>query len=352
MRLLFAALCTLSTSAAIAQAAPPGNPAVDTVREALETPFREQTGLAFSRFDCDLPQDIEQPGLVEFSCHATDEEGDRFTYRLWRDQDSGESMVSQWQPLEQVPPTVLAPLTEAADRFLEGFATADWPATAAARHPRLAESQSEADLAAALGALREGSGRIEARRAMLFSQPGPGTYALEYRLDSERGPLLARIQLRREGGNTGVSGYLIVPEDGTRLAAAMLQEQATEALTPLIGAPINALNVDLERLQRAGDAEVAAAEYGDGQRIAVLVTRVGTAFDYEPLDYRFSILDVPWMVARHEVQSGRPESTVQCPGRVARDGGHLDCTVTRKDGSEVVYRVERQGGEHRMSPRP
>jgi hypothetical protein len=341
--------CLLLAATGIAQSQAPVSDSLTLVREALETPFREQTGLGFRHFDCDLPEQVEMTGVVEFSCQVTDEEGDRFTYRLWRDRDSGASTVSQWQPMSQVPEPILAPLTAAAEKFLDAFAAGDWQAAANARHPALIEIQPVEALLTSLGALRQRTGKILDRRPMLFGEPGPGTFALEYRLDSEQGPLRARIQLRQDAEQASVNGYLITPEDGTPLAAAMLEEQAASALSPLLGAPVTGLRVDLDKLQRAGDTEVGAVQLGKDLQIVVLVSRIGTAFDYEQNDYRFSILDVPWMVARHEVENGRPDSQVRCPARIAPDGGGISCRVTREDGSEVVYRVEREAGAHRMT---
>jgi hypothetical protein len=132
----------------------------------------------------------------------------------------------------------------------------------------------------------------------------------------------------------------------------MLEEQAMLELAPLLGAPVSGLRVDPQLLLQAGDAALGEVLLQDGPPVAVLVSRTGTAFDFAQNDFRFSILDVPWMVARHEVQAGRPDSEVRCPGRVAPDGGALDCVVSRRDGKRVVYRVQRQGGEHRMTEVP
>ena len=339
--------CPLLAQPSAAQA--PEDP-LQVVREALETPFREQTGIAFRDFECELPRDLELSGISEFSCLATDEEGDRFTYRLWRTEENPNGTISQWQPPEQVPTSVLQPLTRTAERFLQAFAEADWEAAAATRDPSLAEAQTREALAEALTALRQRVGEVVDFKLMLFGEPGPGTHALEYRVDSSMGPLLARIRLRSTANDAAITGYLITPEDATPLAAAMLREQASLSLGPLLGTEVESLKLDLEQLAQAGDTTVGEVTLVRGTPVAVLVSRVGTRYDYSQNDYRFSILDVPWMIARHEVENGRPDSEVRCPRRIAEDGGSIDCEVLQPDGSRTAYRVYRRGGEHRLAP--
>lgn len=323
---------------------------VSQLREAIEVPFRLQSGIGFRDFDCDLPEAQTAPAAaLEFSCEAVDEEGDRFTYRLWRERESGETRVSQWQPPEQVPEPVREPLVRAAEAFLDAFARGDWKRLAAARHPALAEGQDRAALSASLSPLRKRVGRIKGRSLQRISQPEQESFALEYRLDSAQGPLLARIQLREDEAGFAVSGYLIAPEDGTPLAKAMLGEQAALSLAELVGSPITELEVDVQQLVRAGDSAVGQVRLAKGPPLAVLVSRIGTRYDFDQNDYRFSILDLQWIVARHEVQNGRPQSTVQCAERIAGDGEAVLCKVIRPDASEHLYRIERRGGEHRMT---
>lgn len=325
---------------------------VAIVRGAIEPAFRAQTGIGFREFQCRLPKDVEMQGTSEFTCEAVDEEGDRFLYRLWRNAEHPEGTVSAWQPLEQVPEQLRARLTGTVERFLDAFAAQDWDSAAALRHASLAATQSDAALAASLSALRERVGEIGAREPLLYSQPDAALFALEYRVESAQGPLVARFQLRQEQEAAQLTGYLITPETGSPLAARMLQEQAVLELSPLLGSPVSGLRFDPQSLLQAGDAAIGEVLLKDGPPVAVLISRTGTAFDFIQNDFRFSILDVPWMVARHEVESGRPDSEVRCPGRMAPDGGSLDCVVSRRDGKRVVYRVQRQGGEHRMTEVP
>ncbi len=313
-------------------------------------PFRLQAGIGFRSFDCDLPQSVAgEASALEFSCAAVDEEGDSFTYRLWRDRESGETRVSQWQPAGQVPESVRTPLAIAAEIFLDGFARQDWTQLASSRHPALIDIQDTATLRASLSALRARVGEIESRKLLQISHPEAASFALEYLLGSAQGPLLARLQLREDDTGFSVSGYMITPEDGTPLATAMLAEQASLALSNLVGSEVTELEVETQRLLRAGDSAVGQVRLAKGQPLAVLVSRVGTAYDFDQNDYRFSILDLPWIVARHEVQNDRPQSTVQCAERFAADGESVLCKVTRSDASEHIYRIERRGGEHRMS---
>ena len=348
--MLLAAVACCSTESA-AQAAPAAdNERLAQIREAIEVPFRLQAGIGFRSFDCDLPLSVAgEASALEFSCAAVDEEGDRFTYRLWRDRESGETRVSQWQPAGQVPDSVRLPLTKAAEVFLDGFASQDWTQVAGSRHPALVDIQDAAALRESLGSLRERIGSIQARTLQQISQPEADSFSLEYALKSAQGPLQARLQLREVEEGYAVSGYMITPEDGTPLAAAMLAEQASLSLATLIGSEVIALEVETQRLRRAGDSAVGQVRLAKGQPLAVLVSRVGTAYDFDQNDYRFSILDLPWIVARHEVQNDRPQSTVQCAERFAADGESVLCKVTRSDASEHIYRIERRGGEHRMS---
>jgi len=57
---------------------------------------------------------------------------------------------------------------------------------------------------------------------------------------------------------------------------------------------------------------------------------------------------VPWLVNRYLVSTGEEPSQINCPSRVAPDGGRIDCAVTFKDGSERSIALARRGGEYRL----
>lgn len=262
------------------------------VREALEAPFRQQAGIGFREFDCDLPASDGPNRAQEFSCTAIDEEGDRFIYRVWREPEDGESRVSQWQPPEQIPAASRATLAAVAEGFLGAFVEGNWTQLAASRHPALASKQSTEALRASLAPMRTRAGHLGTAQLMLVGQPDAGSFVLEYRLGSEQGPLMLRLQLRDADSGLAVSGYLLVPEDGSSLAAAMLAEQAAISLGALLDGRITGLDVDMQQLRRAGNAAVGQIQLQRGAALPVLVSRIGTAYDFDQNDYRFSILDL------------------------------------------------------------
>jgi len=83
----------------------------------------------------------------------------------------------------------------------------------------------------------------------------------------------------------------------------------------------------------------------------VRVAQTGWKDDFDPVDYRFSILDVEWLVRRALEKQFPGLERVECDAAVVPDGGETACTAIGENDARLDLVVSRSGGEHRMRRR-
>lgn len=345
--LLVLAICWLPT------AAQSQGPSVtsDDLRGSLEESFREATGLGFASFDCEIPADFRLG--QEIACEAVDEEGDRFFYRVATAKDGGDTTFTAAQPIEQLTPTGRASLERPCVAFLEAFRLSAWPSAHSALSPELQQELSLTDLQSMLEALGEAFGEIRSVEAETYASPAPGVHRLEYSIATASGDAVARFRLHSaEDGTARILAFLLTARPGSSLQGSLLEATGRRALEPLLERLVTRIEAPLHELVRIFDAVEGAAVLADGTKIPIRVEQHSSAWDLDGNDYGFQVLDVPWLLRRHLESAGSAPVEIDCPSRVAPDGGHVDCVVTVAGGDEARYTVSRRGGEHRLLDTP
>lgn len=319
------------------------------LRTVLEEQFRASAGLGFTSFDCELKHD-SPPGR-EFTCRATDEEGDRFFYRITADPEGGAPSVSMSQPVGQLNAEGREKLERPGLAFIDAFERAAWRAAHQQLSAGLGADLSLENMAAMLGPLRDTLGGLETVTAETYASPSPGFHEIEYSLAAKGGDAVARFRLQFiDDEHARITAFLVTARPGSALQARLLSTMGREALAPLLGQPVDRIEGPLSDLERIGDVIEAQAVLEGGVMIPVRVAQHGTAHDLDGNDYRFQVLDVPWLIRRYLVSTGAAPNRVDCPDRTAPDGGRVDCVATLEDGSRREIGVVRQGGDHRLVP--
>lgn len=346
--LLQACLIAIAGAASAAET-PRASELTDTLRDSLETQFRAGTGLGFASFECDLLPD--SPPGQELTCQAVDEEGDRFSYRITSNPDGGSPLVSTSQPVAQLDAAGRAQIERPCLVFLDAFERSAWNEAHQELSDDFKASYSPADLAATLTPLREVLGDLRMIEAQSYAGPSPGIHRLEYSLDTEGGAAVARFQLQFvDDEQARITAFLVTAQPGTALQARLLSTSGRHTLAPLLEQPVARIDGPLADLERIGDAIEGQAVLEDGAALQIRVVQRGTAHDLDGDDYRFQVIDVPWLIHRYLTSTGAAPSGIDCPARSAPDGGRLDCTATLGDGSERSIAIIRQGGDHRILP--
>lgn len=349
-RKVFIVVCQLFFVCAALAADPPGAAELsDQLRTTLEEQFRANTGIGFASFDCDLPQD-EMPG-PELTCQAVDEDGDRFSYRIVADPEGGSPSVTTSQPVSQLLASGREKIERPCLAFLDAFERGAWSDAYQEFSTELKAGLSLADMETTLEPMREAFGDLRAVKAETYASPSPGLHQLEYSLEAGHGDGVARFQLQFiDDEHARIAAFLVTARPGSALQGRLLSATGRETLAPLLGQPVDRVEGPLADLERIGDAIEGQAVLRDGAAIPIRVEQHGTAHDLDGNDYRFQILDVPWLIRRYLVSTGAAPRRVDCPVRTAPDGGRVDCVATLEDDSERAIAIVRQGGDHRLLP--
>jgi len=319
----------------------------DRLRQELEVQFIDSTGLGFASFECDLPGDGSRPR--EFTCQAVDVEGDRFFYRIVF-HDNGEApLITTSQPVSQLNAAGLAALERPCLAFLNAFQREEWNEAYLELSKQFQADVSLSELEFVLAPLHQAIGKVEAINAELYTTPSPGLHGLEYALKTAGGEAVARFQLRFDDDeNARIVAFLVTAEPGTALQAALLSASGIQTLSGLLGQAVVRIDAPLANLERLGDSVEGKVWLIDGSELAIRVAQFGSAHDLDGNDYRFQVLDVPWLINRYLVSTGATPSQINCPSRVAPDGGRIECMVTFEDGSERSIALARREGEYRL----
>lgn len=318
------------------------------VRGPIEAEFRQQTGLGFTSFACDLPGP-PGPG-TRFDCDAVDDEGDSFRYSIQVDAEGSAEVVLVTDPAAQVTPEQRAVLDPPCRAFLERYARGDWKAIHAGLGPSLREELSLASLRGQLEPVRAALGELRgfelAHRALRHD---PGRLELEYALEGTHGPGVARFGLHDEGEGLAVTAFSLAPAPGSAVFARLLENELRETLARQAGEPVDRITAPLGELRQVGDAVAGTARLAGGAELAIGVTQKGRRDDFDRNDYGVAVLDAPWLISRALADRLQPGGSVECPARVVSDGGTQTCLARLASGESLSVDIARRGGEHRLT---
>jgi hypothetical protein len=295
---------------------------------------------------CEVHTDLG-PGS-RFDCIAKDEESDRIRYTLEVDGEGMATVVSASQPAEDLSPADRALLEPPCRRFLEFYAAGDWGALVANLQPAVLESSSPEEIRAQLIPVREALGDLQTVEALTYSRTNQVFHELDFELSCKNGPGLARFRLVFEGEKPLVSAFLVSPTPGSALHTRMLLIKGRDMIAGSIGEDVSRIDAPIQDLHFVGETVDGTATLADGRVIQIGVLQQGRTDDFDSIDYRFFVLDVPFLLMR--AYASRPDSatSVRCPSRVAPDGGTLTCRVVFASGRESAVTVARKIGDHRI----
>ncbi len=342
---LFAALCATFCQASEAETAG----ITEGLRGELENQFRATTGLGFTAFDCEYPRGW--PESREILCSATDEEDDRFFYRLLREEGQDEPRVTMKQPVDQLNPEGLAVLRRPTDAFLSAFIEGDWAAVMAAVSPAFESQLGQEGLRNILEPIRTRLDSVGNPQARFYATPSEGLHQLDYSLATDPGDAVGRFQLRFDPeGRPQIVSFLVTAEPGTALHGALLESTGKAVLGQFFDQPVQRIEGSLAQLRYIGDHEEVSLVLADDSRRMARVEQHGSTHDMDSNDYRFQVLDARTLIGLHLASIGQSASSIDCPRDVVPDGGILDCVLTDESGGTSTVRLQRRGGDHRLVP--
>ena len=341
------ALCLGLSTASLANNPTPER-ATQEIRSYLENQFKEVTGLGFKEFRCDFPD--SWPNSREFICFATDEESDRFIYRVIFKEGQDDPLVSMSQPASQLNPSGLAAISAPGDAFLLAFAEEDWEGALASVSKELREQLGLEGMRNILAPLKARLGTVSNPKVRFYANPRQGLHQLDYTLDSDQGKVLGRLRMIIDSENKPqILGFLVTAEPGTPLQAKLLEETGKAVLGQFFDQPISRIEGPLDSLQFIGENAELEVILEDGSRVMARVEQHGSTYDTDSNDYRFQVLDARTLIGLTLASGDKKVKAIDCPSDVTPDGGQLDCTVTFADESTTTFRLMRRGGEHRMA---
>jgi len=317
-----------------------------TMRGLIEPQFEANTGLTFDSFECRVDGVLEADS--RFDCDAVDEEGDRIRYTLEVDDEGTASVVLASQPAAELSAADRAVLEPPCRAFLARFDDADWASLIADLHPSLIDATGRDEIRASLDKVRTALGDIRDIQTETYARHHTGRHELEYRLDCANGPGVARFGLLEDGDVLKVAFYTVTPAPGSPLYAELLEKEARDMVSGLIGGEVTRVDLPFDELVEVGDTAEGSARLGDGEDLLIGAIRHGRADDFDVVDFTFRVLDVPWMIRRAFADRPDPTETIDCPSRTAPDGGAVTCGVTLASGKRLEVTVARRGGDHRI----
>jgi len=317
-----------------------------TMRGLIEPAFAESNGFGFDSFACEVHTDLG-PGS-RFYCAAVDKEGDRIRYTLEVDDEGMATVVSASQPAEGLSEADRALLEPPCRRFLEFFAAGDWGTLIADLQPAVLESSPPDEIRAQLIPVREALGDLLSVEALTYSQTDSVFHEMEFALDCENGPGFARFRLALGGDKPLVSAFFVSPTPGSPLHTQMLLIKGRDTIAGFIDEDVTRIDAPIQTLRYVGETVDGIATLADGRALQIGVLQQGRADDFDSIDYRFYVLDVPFLLMRAYASTPDPATSITCPTPVSPDGGTLTCKAEFASGGEAAVTVARKVGDHRI----
>ena len=144
--------------------------------------------------------------------------------------------------------------------------------------------------------------------------------------------------------------FLVQPDIGSTVHFQLLKPAAIRMLQDKLGETIRDVEFSLSGMSRLGQVSEGLAIMERGEQIAILVELAGSRFDFDVRDYKFHVVDGPWIVQHYLQEQGTPAKTVTCPHKVTPDGGSMECRALFEDGSEKRMTLRRWGSTQRLIP--
>jgi hypothetical protein len=317
------------------------------VRAILEPALRSSAGVGFRTFGCDLPTPFE-PGSG-FRCEAIDEDGDWLGYAIKVAKDGSATVILASERAKGLDPEARATLEAPSREFLVHYQDRDWDALVSELHPALREQGGFDEARRDLAEMRDLFGAVESAKLEIHSVRHTGRQELVYALDCEHGHASLRLGLAPDDhGTWRVVAFLLSAPPGSPEQAMLLERVGRARLSQVTGEVVKRVDAPFDRLLIPGDAVEGTLELEDGRRMPMRVAQTGWRDDFDPVDYRFSILDVAWLVRRALAATLASPVEVTCETPVVPDGGETKCTAVGGDGTRREVVVTRSGGAHRM----
>jgi hypothetical protein len=320
----------------------------EAIRGMIEPNLKTTAGVGFRTFECDAPLPLRPDSRID--CEALDDEGDVLNYVIAVDDEGMAEVVLASQPASQLDPSLRGMLDAPSRAFLADSEAKRWTELYAGLHPVLQDQITADDLRTQLEPAWNLLGSSRKADLTTHAVHSSGRHELVYALDCANGPGSARFGVAEDDtGVTRVTAFTLSAEPGTPLQATMLEAAGRDMLSGLVGVPITRLDVPLEQLARTGDAVEGLAFLADGGDLPVRAVQSGRKDDFDPIDYRFQVLDSKWLLERMYAQKAETAASVACPERVVPDGGEQTCTVELMSGERLAVTVARRGGDHRVT---
>jgi len=321
--------------------------AIAELREVLESQFEASVGIGFVSFDCDLDPEVARRGY--FFCQAVDEEGDRFRYQIRMDSETPPEVALVLQPAAQLPVDTTDTLEPPCRDFLKDYDDEAWGPLHAALHPNLQETISVDGARERLEPVRQTLGAATTVELDSYGYRTSGRHELEYRIGGRGGSGLFRCGLASDDqGNARVIAFLVTAQPGSALQASMLRPVARQRIAELTRESVESIEAPLEQLAEPGDAIEGTASLASGEVLAIRGEYRGDPYDFEPIDFAFQVLDVPFLVKRYFGSQNRTVQSIECPTPVAPDGASITCEIVLDGDERLSVTVARRGGDHRM----
>jgi len=320
-----------------------------TMRGLVEPTFRESVGFGFSSFVCEVETDLG-PGS-RFDCTAVDEEGERIRYTFEADDEGMATVVLATQFAENLSAEDRAVLEPPCLRFLDFYSLGDWDALISELHPALLETVPGDKLQAQLVPVREALGEVQSVSLVTSSRHVMNQrdrHELVYELECAKGPGVARLGLYIDDGGVRVAAFVVSPSPGSVIHTQMLSDLGREMIASFVDEPIERIDAPIDDLRSVGDSVEGTAWLNDGREIRIGIVQQGRDDDFDTIDYRFQVLEVSWLLMRAFAARPDPAVAIECPTRVAPDGGTLTCRAEFASGEARSVTVARSSGDHRI----
>lgn len=323
--------------------------AITELRAELESQFRESVGIGFASFDCDLGPEVAGRGY--FFCEAEDEEGDRFRYQIHAAEQNEAAVALIMQPASQLPAESRDSLEAPCRAFLQHYDAREWDVLQANLHPSLRAALTAEGARERLETVRQALGVAETYELETYGYRSSGRHELEYSVDGEGGDGLFRCGLAPDvEDNFKVIAFLVTAEAGSALQTEMLAPVARARIAELTQESIDTIEAPFGELARSGDVVEGTARLADGRVLAIRAEYRGDPHDFEPVDFAFQVLDVPFLVSRYYRSQDRTVTSIECPTPVPPDGTTVSCNVVLDGSENLSVSVTRRGGDYRMNP--
>lgn len=320
-----------------------------TMRGLVEPTFRESTGFGYSSFACEVETDLG-PGS-RFDCTAVDEEDERIRYTFEVDDEGMATVVLATQFAENLKAGDRALLEPPCLRFLDLYSLGDWDALISELHPALLETVPGDKLQAQLVPVREALGEVQSVSLVTYSRhvmDQTDRHELAYDLECAKGPGMARIGLYIDDVGVRVAAFVVSPSPNSVIHTQMLSALGREMIASFVDEPIERIDAPIDQLRTVNDAVEGSAWLYDGREIRIGIVQQGRDDDFDTIDYRFQVLEVSWLLMRAFAERPDPAVAIECPTRVAPDGGTLTCRADFASGDARSVTVARSSGDHRI----